>query len=308
MEPFDAVNGVFFPIICWLLASAVLYAGRRGKSEPEAGDLFRLFSFFLLVVYGTMIPVASSGPGLMLFFVICLAGVVFSFKAEGRLMPWLLFSILLCAGITGLRLTFNAPADQIKITEVLARQGIVYILVVISVVCYFSFRTTWRRIDFGLTFKGADARRLAVAALSGTLGWLAANALYYFMLRLGLDDTAGLVIQALIDADTLPELAGMAILIVFLAPVVEEFIFRGVIFGVIQKRYNVVYAVTASAIPFTILHGSPVQYPGIMLIAVILAFLYHRTGSLAVSIAAHSAFNCVSFVLFLVAGPDFLHP
>ena len=169
-------------------------------------------------------------------------------------------------------------------------------------------RTSWDWRNYGITFKGFDARKLTGAFIYGVLGWFAANALYYLMLKMGFDDTSNLVVQALEGADTHVELVGMAFLIVFLAPVVEELLFRGVIFGIVKRRNGVGSAVIASAIPFTILHGSPVQYPGIMIIAIILALLYHRTGLLAVSITSHAVFNGMSFVLFLAAGPDFLHP
>lgn len=79
--------------------------------------------------------------------------------------------------------------------------------------------------------------------------------------------------------------------IAFFAPILEELIFRRVIFASLMKKTNFFVSAAVSAIVFAIIH---IDFSHILLYAVsgfIFAFLYHRTKRLLTSIIAHMLLN-----------------
>lgn len=100
---------------------------------------------------------------------------------------------------------------------------------------------------------------------------------------------------------------GMAfIAIVLLAPIVEELIFRGVLFNMLSKRHSIFFSLLVSGLFFGILHFATF-FPAAIL-GFVLGFIYHRTGNIRLSIAAHMFNNLVSFTMPYVINIDPLNP
>jgi membrane protease YdiL (CAAX protease family) len=94
-----------------------------------------------------------------------------------------------------------------------------------------------------------------------------------------------------------------AIAIVFLvavgAPIVEELLFRGVMFGGLRQRLPVLPAAGVTGVLFGAVHvgGSPIAF--LLPLAMLgfgLCLLYHRTGSLYPPMAVHAVNNSVAIV------------
>jgi hypothetical protein len=83
-------------------------------------------------------------------------------------------------------------------------------------------------------------------------------------------------------------------LIVLLAPIAEELLFRGVMLRGMLRRYPERTAILASAVIFALAHGSLVRFPIILSIGVGLGWLYARSGSLWLPIAAHMLNNAIA--------------
>lgn len=91
------------------------------------------------------------------------------------------------------------------------------------------------------------------------------------------------------------------------APVTEEFFFRGVLFRTVRDRHGFWLAATASAVPFGLLHwiiGAPVIDALALVLTMVftgigLAWIYERRGTLFASIAAHMVFNVIGVVTIL---------
>lgn len=81
------------------------------------------------------------------------------------------------------------------------------------------------------------------------------------------------------------------------APIIEEVIFRGLIFDRLKKGMPVVLAGIISAVAFGLAHGQIIWicYAGIL--GLILAYVYHKTGSIKATIAIHMAYNSNSVIL-----------
>ena len=80
---------------------------------------------------------------------------------------------------------------------------------------------------------------------------------------------------------------------VIAAPIFEEFIFRGLIFGGLRRSFGVWPATLASAAVFAIVHPALSMAP-VFILGVCAAWVYERTRSLLAPMIAHAAYNvCV---------------
>jgi uncharacterized protein len=90
-----------------------------------------------------------------------------------------------------------------------------------------------------------------------------------------------------------PSAVAMSLLgsVVF-APVFEELIFRGLLYGTLRTRLAWPVAATGSALVFAVAHGyGAAGFVSVLLSGVLWAWVYERTGSLLPSMAAHVANN-----------------
>ena len=104
----------------------------------------------------------------------------------------------------------------------------------------------------------------------------------------------------LAEEESLAALVGYGVLLAFVAPLTEEFFFRGFVFGVLRERVGVVGGALATGLVFGLVHvaGSPIETVGVLIIlGVLLCALYQRTGSLLPCIALHSLNNAISFAV-----------
>jgi len=84
---------------------------------------------------------------------------------------------------------------------------------------------------------------------------------------------------------------GMVIVLVVVAPLTEELLFRGLILRGFMQRYGTVAAVLLSTLLFALIHVNPYQFASAILGGVFLAWLFVRTRSLWPCIIAHALFN-----------------
>ncbi len=103
------------------------------------------------------------------------------------------------------------------------------------------------------------------------------------------DDTLGYTVQSN------PWIVNL-ILIALVPAVVEEFIFRGLIFGAYKKR-NPLVAAILSALLFGLIHMNINQFTYAFVIGIIFAFLTYVTGSIIPSTIAHFVVNGTSVTL-----------
>jgi membrane protease YdiL (CAAX protease family) len=104
-----------------------------------------------------------------------------------------------------------------------------------------------------------------------------------------------------------PAMAILALIsIVIIAPIVEEFLFRGALQTYLKRRMSPKTAIIVTSLCFGLFHFSPEQgFGNISLIASLfvfgtfLGYVYERQGSLYASIGLHLAFNFISSVRIL---------
>ncbi|EDY85089.1 CAAX amino terminal protease family [Verrucomicrobiia bacterium DG1235] len=89
-------------------------------------------------------------------------------------------------------------------------------------------------------------------------------------------------------------------MIVLVAPICEEFVFRGAIFRYLHHRLPLYGAIALSAALFALLHSNLYSFAPLMVIGCTLALAYRESGSLVSAISFHAAFNTINLLLILL--------
>ncbi|HET6588118.1 MAG TPA: CPBP family intramembrane glutamic endopeptidase [Oleiagrimonas sp.] len=147
----------------------------------------------------------------------------------------------------------------------------------------------------GIWFLYAGLAGVAVALLGGMLTtWLAhGHAVQQDVTMMGLHVSLGMRVT-------------LAVLVVCVAPLVEELIFRGVLLSGLMSRMKAGWAVALSALIFGCVHLPDFKFawyaiPALVLLGVVLALLRLRTRSLWPAMAAHAANNLMATIAWFVA-------
>jgi uncharacterized protein len=97
--------------------------------------------------------------------------------------------------------------------------------------------------------------------------------------------------------------------LVCLVPLIEEFLFRGLLQSWLRQRFGSRPALWITALCFTLFHYAPAQGLANILIlgsllplAVFLSFIYEKQQSLLASITLHAAFNAINIINLYVWG------
>ena len=80
-----------------------------------------------------------------------------------------------------------------------------------------------------------------------------------------------------------------------LLPVVEELLFRGILFGSFSRSFSYRKAIVLSTVPFLIGHHM-ISWPLVLGIGILLAWIYWRTDNLAVAMVIHCVTNFFSLL------------
>jgi membrane protease YdiL (CAAX protease family) len=152
-------------------------------------------------------------------------------------------------------------------------------------------RTSWSVVWIGL------AVGVVTAIVAYTLNGIAA-------FLIGAEDPVEqqLLQDALTGGATL---AIVALLAVVVAPLVEEVLFRGVLFRSLMDRTGVWVAAVLSSALFAIVHvevvvSQPVALVGLFTVGLVLAIAYRIVGNLWIPIIGHAVFNGISLSLAIV--------
>ena len=150
-------------------------------------------------------------------------------------------------------------------------------------------------LGFGLGSLAADLR-LAAAALALILAPLLAVA--------GILDRLVPYEHPIIDFlarhRDLPSLMLVGVAAVIVAPVAEEFFFRRVLQGWLEKAWGAIPAVGISAVLFGLAHvGQGLAWVPLVVFGAVAGYLARQTGSIVPGIALHALFNAASLALVL---------
>lgn len=92
----------------------------------------------------------------------------------------------------------------------------------------------------------------------------------------------------------------LVIFAVVLAPIVEELIFRACIYRFLKGQMSLVLAQLCSASLFALVHANLLSFAPLLLVGILLARNYERSGNLLIPILFHAFFNAFSLLMLLL--------
>ena len=110
-----------------------------------------------------------------------------------------------------------------------------------------------------------------------------------------------------LGAHTPPALrVALVVTVVSVGPLVEELLFRGVLLSALLQRWPVGYSMLISALLFALVHLPGLQYhvfalPDLILLALALAWLRLRSGSIWPAVLAHAVNNLLAVAAWFIA-------
>jgi membrane protease YdiL (CAAX protease family) len=175
-------------------------------------------------------------------------------------------------------------------------------LTVVLAVVYISRLKGQRSLaaDFGFRIRLSDARYLAIGAVFEVLLTLALLPI----LQLDPDAQNQQLLSDLREHRDAVTVILFFIGAVIFAPMVEELLFRGVLFRGLLRKVRPVTAVLISSVIFALVHyvGDPNTLPFLPALAglgAVLAVVTLRTGDLSAAIFMHAGFNLTTTIIFL---------
>ena len=191
--------------------------------------------------------------------------------------------------------------DDLTIPELAAASAATWtVMIAALVVASRRFGTGEPVADYAATFRPVDL----VGIPLGIATQLAFVPLLYVPLRGWWPDTfSGEQIEE--RAQDLANRAGgwltalLVVVVVVGAPLVEEFMYRGLLQRSVTSTIGAGIGLVATSLWFAVVHFSPVEYPGLFLAGLVFGGCVVSTGRIGPAIVTHAAFNATGLVVVL---------
>ncbi|MGI9087804.1 MAG: CPBP family intramembrane glutamic endopeptidase [Chthoniobacterales bacterium] len=114
------------------------------------------------------------------------------------------------------------------------------------------------------------------------------------------------IVELFNDSQTLQQRVLIIILAVAVAPIVEEFVFRFYLYGVLKRYFGRFAGLVTNSLLFAAVHAHAPSAAPLFVLGVCFTIAYEWSGSILVSMTMHALFN--SLTLTALAFPDLLQP
>jgi hypothetical protein len=310
-------------ILCAMVGGAlgVFGADPLNPDAPRRGSVTQLYTFMLLAAaIGAGGIYAAPGNWHRLVILIVVGFLVYALweKVRERL-PYLLDAgarprsrIMLADGMAAALLFF--VLEILYLFFVLKRLGIRpngpwialgfvasgVLSVALVLAARWKARTVRLRQDLGITLGRGPGAIVGSAALAGTGAILVGIAYLYLLGRWPwLHHLAQESMRE--EVELLDKTWGFA-LAVFAAPLVEETIFRGMIFRSLRRNHGVMVSILASALLFAVVHD-PLSVAPVFVLGCAAGLAFEWSGSIWSAMLVHSAYNAAMAVAQPLANP-----
>lgn len=159
-----------------------------------------------------------------------------------------------------------------------------------------------RKVKEELLINGTKKINYLSAFLLGALCWFFNSAV------LTLVSSAGILEDQFSKTDNIlsPLLEG-SFLVAFItvgiiAPIAEEFLFRGVVFNTLKKKFSPAWTIVIQGILFGVFHLNLVQGSYATLLGIVFGYVTYKTKSLWPAIIMHIVNNSMSFIITIILG------
>lgn len=181
-------------------------------------------------------------------------------------------------------------------------QGVAWLLIAVFL---WQHRVNWREF-FGLKdplLPFVLLVAVVVVLLSLPVMWCLQIGSTWGLTHLGWKPQEETAVQLVEDTTAIGKQIYLAFFAVIMAPVAEEFIFRGMLFPFVRQLGLPRLAWFGVSALFALIHGSSADFIPLFVLALILTWLYVQTDSLLAPVAAHALFNAVNLAI-LYTGKD----
>lgn len=201
---------------------------------------------------------------------------------------------------------FPGMSDAVR-RLIMAITTLVLELMLLGWIGFFLWESSLSWVEaFGFTKNKGKAVLMGIAAsmVALPLAWGFQQASLTIMKWLHISPQAQAVVQELQSPDlSLIQKILFGVVAIVAAPVVEECIFRGILYPTIKQAGYPKLAMLGTALLFGIVHANALTFVPLTLLGLLLVVLYEATDNLLASIAAHSVFNGVNFLLLIFMEP-----
>lgn len=216
-----------------------------------------------------------------------------------------LFASFFIAGIAALLLQkCGVPAFKSQdsfpnmLLSTLSMQGITWVFISIFLKLH---QVDWQEA-FGL--RNPDLKKSLLFALTILLPTLLVvwplQALSVFVLgRLGYPLESQRAVEMMLNAKSVWANVYFVLFAVVIAPVAEEFIFRGMLFPLAKQQGRPKLAWVGVSLLFAFIHFDAAIFLPLFVLALILTWLYQKTDCLLAPVLVHSLFNAANLLLLL---------
>jgi uncharacterized protein len=214
--------------------------------------------------------------------------------------PW--FALVgFLVGLTGTLVTvgilaaiFGADSESPAFVVIATlAQGVVFVVVAVAFAATVERPRAWH---FGLR----------PARLTSALGWAALGMVSFYVIAaiyaaLVRPDAEQGTVEALGGDEGTFGLIVAGVMVIAVAPVVEEFFFRGFFYRALRSRFSIVAAAVLDGLLFGVIHfnfeggDAALLLPPLALLGVIFCLVYEKTGSLFPVIGMHAFNNAVAY-------------
>ena len=211
--------------------------------------------------------------------------------SRGRLIAWLIFVLALTAIAYAGRLEGSEPPDDIAFRYGYAIAAAVQYAVMLGILLLIA-RGLDKRQVFALRRPVSWWRALGYAGIALVAIWIVGAALSPF---LDATEEQGLVPDEF-DSSRAGAFAAFFVVVVFVAPAVEELTYRGLGFGLLVP-YGAPVAVLLTGLLFGLAHGLLVALPVLTFFGFAIGWLRWRSDSIYPPMLLHAAFNGTALIL-----------
>lgn len=117
---------------------------------------------------------------------------------------------------------------------------------------------------------------------------------------LGIDPDVHPIVADFILADETELRVTMILFAVVIAPLMEEYFFRGIVQAGLRRHIGPGLAIACTALLFSLLHGNVVDRPTLFAMSLLLGYIYERTGNLAAPVTMHALNNGASMIYLVL--------
>lgn len=204
--------------------------------------------------------------------------------------PRFVLGLMTVASIVSISLLFQAAADPFLNSIVML---LVFYIVLPGWICSYYFQKRGLKLRQVVFFRGIARWLLPIVWLTFLL-MVFSMSIYWLLLR-GLMATAPTLVNLFLTPQPLPDifwyLAATGFIVAIVAPIAEEFVFRGVILNQLMDVFGLWKGIGITSLIFAVFH---LNFFGAFLFAVIASILYIKTGNLLAPILLHSANNTLA--------------